>query len=143
LDEDVEAAEAHLEQLFGMGLDLGSITNELQEEGVSAFARSFDALMNAIALKRERLLAGWEHLSVNLDGFEPAVDKALEQMGREQVLSRIWKHDHTVWKTSPDDISNRLGWLNTAEVMLDKKRMDTTRRCFSGWEALAWRRKYF
>jgi glucose-6-phosphate isomerase len=102
-----------------MGLDLASITNELLEEGVSAFARSFDALMNAIALKRERLLAGWEHISVHLDGFEPVVDKALEQMGHDQVLSRIWKHDHTVWKPSPDEISNRLGWLNIAEVMLD------------------------
>ena len=119
LDENVEAAEAHLNQLFEMGLDLRSITNELQEEGVSAFARSFDALMNAIALKRERLLGGWKHISVNLNGFEPAVDSALEQMGQEHVLSRIWKHDHTVWKPSPDEISNRLGWLNIAELMLD------------------------
>jgi len=75
--------------------------------------------MNAIALKRERLLAGWEHVTVNLDGYEPAVDSALEQMGKDKVLSRIWKHDHTVWNPSPDEITNRLGWLNIAEVMLD------------------------
>jgi transaldolase/glucose-6-phosphate isomerase len=124
LDENVEAAEAHLGQLFDMGLDLSSITDDLQEEGVSAFARSFDALMNAIALKRERLLAGWEHISANLDGdgYETAVDTALEQMGKEKVLSRIWTHDHTVWNPSPNEISNRLGWLNIAEVMLDNLR---------------------
>ncbi len=119
LEEGVEAAEAHLERLLGMGVDLASITDDLQEEGVSAFARSFDALMNAIALKRERLLAGWEHVSLNLNGYKAAVDTALEQMGREKVLSRIWTHDHTVWKPNPDEISNRLGWLNIAEVMLD------------------------
>ena len=72
LDEDLEAAEAHLERLSAMGLDLVSISDDLQEEGVSAFARSFEALMNAIALKRERLLAGWEHISVNLNGYEAA-----------------------------------------------------------------------
>ena len=119
LDHDVEAAEAHLVHLAGIGLDLASITDDLQEDGVAAFARSFEALMNAIALKRERLLAGWEHITVNLDGYEPAVDTALEQMGKDEVLSRIWKHDHTVWNPSPDEITNRLGWLNIAEVMLD------------------------
>ena len=119
LEKDLEAAEAHLERLAGIGLDLSSITDDLQEEGVAAFARSFEALMNAIALKRERLLAGWEHVSVNLDGYESAVDTALEQMGKDNVLSRIWKHDHTVWSSSPDEIANRLGWLTIAEVMLD------------------------
>ena len=119
LDSDVKAAEAHLERLAGIGLDLASITDDLQEDGVAAFARSFEALMNAIALKRERLLAGWEHVSVNLDGYESAVDTALDQMGKDKVLSRIWKHDHTVWNPSPDEITNRLGWLNVAEVMLD------------------------
>ena len=119
LDEDLESAEAHLERLSAMGLDLASITDDLQEEGVSSFARSFDALMNAIALKRERLLAGWEHISVKLNGYGASVDSALEQMGQEKVLSRIWTHDYTVWKPDPDEISNRLGWLNTAEVMLD------------------------
>ncbi|MCI0807223.1 MAG: bifunctional transaldolase/phosoglucose isomerase [Chloroflexi bacterium] len=119
LEKNLEAAEAHLEQLSAMGLDLVSITADLQEQGVSAFARSYEALMNAIALKRERLLAGWEHLSVNLNGYGPAVDSALEQMSKEKVLSRIWTHDHTVWKPDPDEITNRLGWLNIAEVMLD------------------------
>jgi len=118
LDENLEEAKAHLEKLTATGLDLASITADLQEEGVSAFARSFEALMNAIALKRERLLAGWEHLSVNLNGYGPAVESALEQMSKEKVLSRIWTHDYTVWKPNPDEIANRLGWLNIADVML-------------------------
>ena len=119
LDQELEGAQAHLERLSNMGLNLASITADLQEEGVSGFARSFEALMNAIALKRERLLAGWEHISISLNGYGPAVDTALEQMGQEKILSRIWTHDHTVWKPDPDEISNRLGWLNVAEVMLD------------------------
>jgi transaldolase/glucose-6-phosphate isomerase len=119
LDADVESAQAHMNRLSAMGLDLTSITDDLQEDGVSAFAHSFEALMNAIALKRERLLAGWEHISVNLNGYGPAISSELERMSQEKVLSRIWAHDHTVWKPDPDEITNRLGWLNTAEVMLD------------------------
>ena len=72
LEKEVEAAEAHLDRLVGIGLDLTSITDDLREEGVAAFARSFEAMMNAIALKRERLLAGWEHVTVNLNGYESA-----------------------------------------------------------------------
>ncbi|MFQ5944615.1 MAG: transaldolase, partial [Anaerolineales bacterium] len=119
LDTDLQHAEVHLEQLSTIGLDLKSITKDLQEEGVSAFARSFESLMNAIALKRERLLAGWEHISINVNGFETAIDSAMSQMSAEKVLSRIWTLDHTVWKPDPGEITNRLGWLNVADVMLD------------------------
>ncbi|NDJ60536.1 MAG: glucose-6-phosphate isomerase, partial [Chloroflexi bacterium] len=31
----------------------------------------------------------------------------------------IWEHDHTVWKPEPVEITNRLGWLTSAEVMQD------------------------
>ena len=119
LEENLETAEVHLERLASMGLNLASITDDLQEEGVSAFASSFDSMMNAIAEKRERLLAGWEHISVSLNGHASEVQSALEQMGKEKVLSRIWTHDHTVWRPDPSEITNRLGWLRVAEVMLD------------------------
>ncbi|MBS3783762.1 MAG: glucose-6-phosphate isomerase, partial [Anaerolineae bacterium] len=36
---------------------------------------------------------------------------------REDIVDRIWKHDHTVWKPKPDEITNRLGWLHIADVM--------------------------
>jgi transaldolase/glucose-6-phosphate isomerase len=119
LDADLDAAQEHLDRLSNVGLDLSSITDDLQEEGVAAFAQSFDAMMNAIALKRERLLAGWEHISASLNGYGASVDSALEQMSHDKVLSRIWAHDHTVWKPDPHEISNRLGWLNIADTMLD------------------------
>ena len=34
-------------------------------------------------------------------------------------MSRIWQHDHTVWQDDPAEISNRLGWLHSAEIMLE------------------------
>lgn len=33
------------------------------------------------------------------------------------IIDRIWKHDYTVWDYDPAEISNRLGWLDIANVM--------------------------
>jgi glucose-6-phosphate isomerase len=40
-------------------------------------------------------------------------------MRDNRVMSRIWTHDHTVWKPEPAEITNRLGWLHTPEMMGD------------------------
>jgi glucose-6-phosphate isomerase len=44
-----------------------------------------------------------------------------ERLKFEQIIERIWKHDHTVWNENPEEISNRLGWLQSHTVM--KKRL--------------------
>jgi transaldolase/glucose-6-phosphate isomerase len=52
-----------------------------------------------------------------LGSYRATVDAALAEMTTERVIPRIWAHDHTVWKPEPRDITNRLGWLTTAETM--------------------------
>jgi transaldolase/glucose-6-phosphate isomerase len=54
LTVDVDEARRQLRQLDELGLDLRLITDQLQAEGVDAFARSFDSLMEGIAQKRKR-----------------------------------------------------------------------------------------
>jgi transaldolase / glucose-6-phosphate isomerase len=53
----------------------------------------------------------------NLADFEQAVENALTKMKAENTVSRIWEHDHTVWKDVPAEITNRLGWLKSPEEM--------------------------
>ena len=48
LTTGVEAAEAHFAALAGIGVDMAAVTDELQIEGVAAFARAFDGLLEAI-----------------------------------------------------------------------------------------------
>ena len=119
LEVGLSAARAQLARLAEVGVDLDAITQELLDDGVAKFARSFESLMATIAEKRERLLAGWKHRSASLGTYQPAVDKALAKMVEDQVVARIWQHDHTVWKPEPTGISNRLGWLHIAEVMAE------------------------
>jgi len=38
--------------------------------------------------------------------------QALDVLRREGIMTRIRQRDHTVWKPSPSEISNRLGWLD-------------------------------
>ncbi|MEC4678859.1 MAG: transaldolase [Nitrospirota bacterium] len=56
IEEDVPEAEAVLSKLKAGGIDLNSITKELQEAGVKAFADSYQNLLTAITQKKERLL---------------------------------------------------------------------------------------
>jgi transaldolase/glucose-6-phosphate isomerase len=117
LESGLDEARAQLARLAELGVDLDAITQDLQDDGVAAFARSFEALMDSIAGKRERLLSDWRRRSASLGAYQPAVDAALREMVADRIVARIWAHDHTVWKPDPAEITNRLGWLNIAALM--------------------------
>ena len=119
LEVGVDEARAQLARLAELGVDLDAITQNLQDDGVAAFAKSFEALMASIAEKREKLLAGWQLMTVSLGSYQDGVDAALAEMKQQQIMARLWAHDHTVWKPEPAEITNRLGWLHIAEVMSD------------------------
>lgn len=117
LESGLDVAREQLARLAELGVDLDDITEKLLEDGVAAFGKSFESLMDSIAEKRELLLAGWQHQSAHLGPYQGAVDKALDEMATNEIMSRIWAEDHTVWKPDPAEIANRLGWLRTAQVM--------------------------
>ena len=119
LEADLQEARARLARLADLGVDLQAITQQLLDDGVAAFAESFEALMVSIAEKREQLLAGWQLESASLGMYQSIVDDTLAEMAENRVVQRIWAHDHTVWKPKPREINNRLGWLHTAEVMTE------------------------
>jgi transaldolase len=49
LNEHVSAARAELDQLAKLGIDLDRVTRELEVEGVEAFVKSYDRLLEVIA----------------------------------------------------------------------------------------------
>ena len=50
----------------------------------------------------------------------PAVEAALIDFKKKNILARLWRKDHTVWKPEPKEIANRLGWLVLPETMPEK-----------------------
>ena len=57
--------------------------------------------------------------TAELGPYQQAVDAALDEMTKQDIMARIWQHDYTVWEPQPDEITNRLGWLDVAKRMLD------------------------
>jgi transaldolase/glucose-6-phosphate isomerase len=119
LGEGIAEARSNLRRLSELGIDLEEITDKLLEDGVQAFADAYQSLLTSISEKRDRLLAEWELLAVHLGEHQDAVAQALETIEKQDIVARIWSHDHTVWKPDPTEITNRLGWLDIAEKMLD------------------------
>jgi glucose-6-phosphate isomerase len=49
--------------------------------------------------------------TVSLGVYADDVTNAVAGLEREDVVSRIWAGDHTVWRKEPTEIADRLGWL--------------------------------
>jgi transaldolase len=58
LEQDLDGARDTFRRLAEVGIDLDAVTRKLQEDGVVAFAKSYDELMEAIERKRAAVLAG-------------------------------------------------------------------------------------
>jgi transaldolase len=53
VDENLEEAQAHLNELAALDIDLHQVTQELQDEGVKAFADDFEDLLDNVDGKRK------------------------------------------------------------------------------------------
>ena len=56
VETDMGGVESRLAELAELGIDLDTITAKVLDEGVAAFAKSFDGLITSIADKREKFL---------------------------------------------------------------------------------------
>ncbi|MEM9776237.1 MAG: bifunctional transaldolase/phosoglucose isomerase [Chloroflexota bacterium] len=114
---DLDAAQAELGALAEAGVDITAVTDQLLEEGVTKFANSFDSLLSSVKQKRAKLARWGMVLSATLGDLKHDLNIAAAQMTEDNIMQRIWDHDHTVWKEDPTEISNRLGWLHMPEIM--------------------------
>ena len=53
----------------------------------------------------------------SLGGYLKGIQDLLWQMEADDVVGRIWRKDHTVWKPDPAEIEDRLGWLTVPQLM--------------------------
>jgi len=121
LAEGLGEAQAQLEQLAALGVELEAITQTLQEAGVASFAHAFETLKASISEKRGRLLDEETPPLPSLHGYQADVDATLSKLKADEVMQRIWDHDHTVWQPDPTEVCNRLGWLHSPEQMLAQR----------------------
>jgi glucose-6-phosphate isomerase len=48
-----------------------------------------------------------------------SVNEEHNKLKSENIIKRIWDKDYSVWSDSPDEVSNRLGWLKSIEASFD------------------------
>ena len=119
LEGAAEEAQATLDALAQAGIDMKAVTAKLLDDGVRAFAQSFDAVVESIKEKQARLLAE-QSPPATLGAYADAATETMEALQRDQVITRIWRKDHTVWKPDPREITNRLGWLTVTDIIRDQ-----------------------
>ncbi len=117
LEEDTGLAITQLEELNEIGIDLIKVTQDLQDEGVAAFEKSFLSLMENLSQKVSQLQNDSLEFSAELGEYQDRVEGAMQAIVKDKVLKRIWEHDYTLWKPEPAEITNRLGWLDIGERM--------------------------
>jgi transaldolase / glucose-6-phosphate isomerase len=125
--DSLDAAAATLGRLKALGIDLDAITEKLQQDGVAAFAASFDQLIGALEKKRKALIGGEAaRAELHLGKYQRRVDQRLKNWRAEQFSSRLWAKDTTLWSSTPlPELTDRLGWLELPETM--EKRVDELR----------------
>ena len=83
LTEGVEDAAGQLDALAQAGVDLDQVTDQLQIDGVNAFAKSFESLMESIADKRAAILAETNGVFASLGELETAVANAAADLQKK------------------------------------------------------------
>lgn len=53
IDDDVDEAQAVIESLAGLGIDIEEVAQKLETEGVGSFAKSFDEVLDTLAERAE------------------------------------------------------------------------------------------
>ncbi|SFR85255.1 bifunctional transaldolase/phosoglucose isomerase [Sphingomonas jatrophae] len=114
LTADLDEARHVLAEAERLGLDLAGVTEALVPDGVRLFADAADALLGAVAGKREALLGD------RLNSLEAALPDALQQAGKKRLETaraegwarRLWREDASLW--TGGDEARWLGWLSAA-----------------------------
>jgi transaldolase/glucose-6-phosphate isomerase len=108
ITHDLQRAESDFALLDKLGISLDDITQELEDEGVSKFAESFEGLLQAIETQRLGFIKGLGSL------VEEVTDKVAE-LNQTSLVSRVYRNDPTVWTVTPEgkpEVQSRLGWLD-------------------------------
>ncbi|HLO28818.1 MAG TPA: bifunctional transaldolase/phosoglucose isomerase, partial [Anaerolineales bacterium] len=111
ITRDLDQAQDAITQLEAMGISMDVVTQELEDEGVKAFAEAFTQLLKTIDERRKSAVS-------SLGPIADSVSKRIAQLEEEAVPARLWSHDPTLWATDPEgqaEVKKRMGWLDSPD----------------------------
>jgi transaldolase / glucose-6-phosphate isomerase len=107
LMDNLDEARKVIQEVDSLGVSMETVTAELENEGVKSFAAAFAAMITTIDARRSILVNSLGPLAI-------PVKQCVSSMIAENVSSRLWSHDATLWtmdKAGQDEVKKRLGWL--------------------------------
>lgn len=119
-DKNIEEALSIEEQIKEAGIDLEQVMQELEEEGIEKFDKSFEDLRNCIEAKREAIVdRDFTKQKLLLGKYTGRVEKVIKKLERDGFVGKIWQKDPKLWMegTHKNVIKNRMGWLNLFGMM--------------------------
>jgi transaldolase/glucose-6-phosphate isomerase len=113
ITRNLEEAQEAIKQLEELGISMDVVTQELEVEGVKAFADAFEQLLKTIDERRSNAAS-------LLGPIADSVAKRIAQLEADSLPARLWKHDPTLWAppTDPEgqaEVEKRMGWLDSPD----------------------------
>jgi transaldolase/glucose-6-phosphate isomerase len=108
----LEEARQNLQALAQAGIDMDSVTAQLEAEGVKAFEDAFTTLLQTVEDRRALIVS-------RLGALAQPTAARIADLNRAQAAARIWNIDPTLWTADPAgqaEIKIRLGWLTLPET---------------------------
>ncbi|WKZ48430.1 MAG: bifunctional transaldolase/phosoglucose isomerase [Anaerolineales bacterium] len=109
----LDEAQDALNKLEAAGISMDVVTQELEDEGVKAFADAFAQLLATIDERRKNAAS-------SLGPLAGSVSTRLSQLEADSVPARLWKHDPSLWAPAKDkagqhEVTIRMGWLDSTD----------------------------
>ncbi len=108
----VDDSKHEIEGLESLGISIDQVTQELEDEGVKAFADAFAALLETIDQRRKTIVGPAGPLAAS-------VSQRVTKLESEHAAARLHDVDPTLWTADPDgqaEIKIRMGWLTLPET---------------------------
>ena len=111
ITRDLDKAHTLIADLKSAGISMNVVTQELEDEGVKAFADAFTALLKTIDDRRKNAAS-------SLGPVADSVAKRLSTLEADSVPARFWSLDPTLWtknRAAQAEVKIRLGWLDSPQ----------------------------
>ncbi|MCZ2128549.1 MAG: bifunctional transaldolase/phosoglucose isomerase [Anaerolineales bacterium] len=111
ITRDLADAQKTFADLEARGISMDVVTQELEDEGIKAFAEAIHSLMDTIETRRKNALASIGRLA-------DSVSERLSALEAQSFPKRFWERDVTLWADDAEgqkEVGIRMGWLDSIE----------------------------